>query len=477
MPDQYGYIQNPLFKSLIKKKGYQIVSAFKPTDRKTKSFEANAILNNRLVTINNKGEIVQKPFYQIDKSSNSYSGSDDIVLISPLDDKKRTESPYEQVHINGKFGTQHKITKQSGLPTIYDEIGFFHENEYAKIKQNKKVGLALRNGKILIEPNYDFVELPKSKQKKYYHVGQNGKQGLLDSNFKIALPIIYDFLQACYSCNDSPNIYLVGQSRKFGIIKTNGSEILPIKYDHINFLMPGIIRVGVGRKKYGAVDSTGKFLTDTIFDSIMPRSDAKLIELKTYSGKTKIGLMNFSGKIVLQPIYREIGRFENGIAQIWLDEKAGLINENGKIILDPIYDRIFYRKPYYTVKNNQKYGVFSSDGKTIIPIDYDVIYPFDNIFYFEKNDIKGLMTFDKKVLKSFKYLEVIPANQFLRIMENKKYGVMDSSGKIIIPIVYDKIDANSFHNNDGIITAEKSGKSYILDRYGNEYEESMIIRK
>lgn len=476
IPDQQGYIQNPLFKALIKKKGYQLVLGFKLTDRKTQKYEADAILNNKAITINNKGEVVQEPLFHIERPSESQSNSD-IVLISAPDDRKIVSSQYEQLYINGKFGTQHKTTKNPALPAIYDGVTFL-ENEYVKIKKEGKVGLALRSGKVLIEPNYDFVEMSRSKQSQYYHVGQNGKHGLLDNNFKIAIPIIYDFLQACYSCNDSPNIYLVTQSRKYGVIKTNGNIILPTKYNNITFLMPGIIRVGIGKNKYGIADSTGKMLADTIFSSIMPRSDTKAIELKTADMTPKKGLMSFNGKIIIQPIYDQIGSFENGSAQIWLNDKRGLITENGKIILEPIYEQVFYRKPYYTIKSNGKYGVVSGDGKKLIPIDYDLIYPFDNNFYYEKAGTKGLMTVDKKVIKSIKYQEVIPANQFLIISENKKYGVLDASGNMIIPIIYDCIsDSKTYFFHNGFIEkAEKDGKFYMLDRYGNEYDASLLIR-
>jgi len=471
-PDEQGYISDPAFKSLIKKKGYQLVFAFEPVNNKSKSYQANVVYNNKLATINNKGELIEMQkvqFRQVSESNGSSSGAD--IAIAGADNNNRVEPKYEQVVVNGKIGTRNRLSKQPGLPTIYDGL-IFLQDDYVEIKLNDKIGLAQGN-RILIEPSYEFISFTATQKIKTYHVGKNGKQGLLDQNFKISIPIVYDYLQRCYSCNESTNIYLVGNNRKYGVVRVNGTEIIPLKYSGISFLLPGLIMTKAGKNLYGMVDSNGKVLADTIYSSIRRRRDANLIDLTT-AIRSKVGLMDLKGNILLKPVYDYIGNFENGFTSIGLNDKQGIIDKGGMVIIEPIYESVIYKKPYYTVKRDGKYGILSSAGKVIVPIDYNSIYPVGNNFYFEKGLDKGLMTADKKVFKQLKYQEIIPSYGALVIKEDEKYGVIDSSGKIIIPVVYESIEQRQSFLRDGTLKAKKGGKSLFIDRYGNEFDQSYL---
>ena len=51
---------------------------------------------------------------------------------------------------------------------------------------------------------------------------------------------------------------------------------------------------------------------------------------------------------------------------------------------------------------------------------------------------------------------------FLRVVVNKKYGIIDKTGKVVIPMVYDKINRFS----EGLACVEMNKKSGIIDKTG-----------
>ena len=53
----------------------------------------------------------------------------------------------------------------------------------------------------------------------------------------------------------------------------------------------------------------------------------------------KIGFIDTTGKMVVEPIYDDILTLRNGMVIVQLDGKWGFIDENGKMI-DPIYDDV-----------------------------------------------------------------------------------------------------------------------------------------
>ncbi|MFK0495250.1 WG repeat-containing protein [Campylobacter coli] len=56
----------------------------------------------------------------------------------------------------------------------------------------------------------------------------------------------------------------------------------------------------------------------------------------------KIGLIDKSGKIVIEPKFDSIWSFREGLAKVGLNGKYGLIDKSGKIVIEPKFDDIRY---------------------------------------------------------------------------------------------------------------------------------------
>src|SRR5437868_15001693 len=75
------------------------------------------------------------------------------------------------------------------------------------------------------------------------------------------------------------------------------------------------------------------------------------------SGKNKYGFKDFSGKIIIEPVYEDAESFSDGMAEVKLKGKFGFIDYAGKVVIPIKYD--FISSPsegFFTVRIQDKYG-------------------------------------------------------------------------------------------------------------------------
>ena len=56
------------------------------------------------------------------------------------------------------------------------------------------------------------------------------------------------------------------------------------------------------------------------------------MDIRTIEKNDKWGYINIHGKEIIPIIYDEVGEFENGIAQVWLNRTFLYINNKGEVI-------------------------------------------------------------------------------------------------------------------------------------------------
>lgn len=86
-----------------------------------------------------------------------------------------------------------------------------------------------------------------------------------------------------------------------------------------------------------------------------------------------------TGKTVLKPIYNLAFAFNNGLAQVMIDNKWGYIDIEGNIVVPIKYEATsLFTQGLSLVKLNGKYGYVDTTGKEIITIKYDRAAPFSD---------------------------------------------------------------------------------------------------
>ena len=205
--------------------------------------------------------------------------------------------------------------------------------------------------------DFTYAELREGRADRY----ENGKWGYVDRKMRVVIPYIYDYA-SCF--RDGRACVGVGEmeNRKYGYIDREGNVVIPIVYDEIVVYINGVANV-TKDGKCGSIDEDGNELIPVIYDYVgtqfvendglaMVRQgdmrvfvrrngdvvipivyeDAEtffshdLVRVKLYG---KWGYLNRKGDVVIPMIYDDAGNFNNGRAEVQLDNERFYIDVKG----------------------------------------------------------------------------------------------------------------------------------------------------
>lgn len=229
--------------------------------------------------------------------------------------------------------------------------------ELTKFKgNNHKYGFKDQNGKVIIEPQYDYAEdfsegLGAVNIGGGLTYGNTGKWGFIDKTGKVVIPI--EFENVGRKTKFSEGLVFLRSNNKYGAIDKTGKKIIPFKYDKINDFKDGIAVVKMGNY-YGCVDRTGKeIISPTKYDFLYDFFG----DVAFFMSNNKYGLINKNGKELIKPTYDAVYQFsEVGLAPV---------NIGGKWEFDEGYEYV----------EGGKWGFIDKTGKVVIPVEYDYVFP------------------------------------------------------------------------------------------------------
>ncbi|MEO8088144.1 MAG: WG repeat-containing protein [Bacteroidota bacterium] len=236
---------------------------------------------------------------------------------------------------------------------------------------------------------------------------------------------------------------LIKQGVKWGYFDTNGKIAIAAKYEDANDFCDG----------FAAAKNDGKFVVLNIKGEEIPVEAESVIEVKDFSEglapfKTsykRLGFINTSGKVAIQPQYESVGYFKNGLA--WAKEPGGLlgyINPKGEWVIKPQFagGRDFDKESGLArVKNGERWAYVNKAG--------ELMYVTDAITWGDFSE--GLAEGKKGVKKGFynnKGVWVIQPqfdatrdfkNGFAAAKMGDKWGMINKEGKWVIQPTFDGI--------------------------------------
>jgi len=278
------------------------------------------------------------------------------------------------------------------------------EEKYLILVQDEKVGVADKEGNVIIDPQYIEVQIPNPSKAifvcfydynwdtgeyrtkvineqgtelftKYNRVEaislvdvntnmpyeksvlkyeQDGKYGLIDLKGNIVVKATYDSIEGL---RNKEGELLISKDGKYGVINTKGAELVKTKYDYI---------------------SGDEYYTENSKYAL----SGYILGMKTEDGY-RYGYMNYKRKVLLKTEYNEIMRlggigWEDTDKDIILlakkDGQYGLI-KNKKVIIDFRYQSIDYTgvENLFLVTRNTKTGIYNSYGEKILAVKYDEV--------------------------------------------------------------------------------------------------------
>jgi len=308
-------------------------------------------------------------------------------------------------------------------------------------------------------------------------------------------------LAACSSSSKQQlapmKLFPFSDGEKFGYADMEGKVVVKPQFDHAYMFRDGIalVRVGAGEQpaRYGFVKEDGTMLTEVIYVEATQFNEGLAWVVKEdgcptaidTKGKVQIeakdvrcvrcfseglaafgvqdkphhylwGFMNSSGKVVIEPKFRRVCNFSDGLAAVETDFGWDYIDTKGNVVLrnipnefpDVHNDRILMEDLEMDLV-----GLIDKKGKRVVPCEYEVIIPDGDLFYFNDDEFNhGWMDKNGKVVLTVDPdLSVDPFDgaELAPFQKDGKWGYINSKGKIAIQAQFDR--AFSFSGGHAVV--------------------------
>ncbi|MDS0527578.1 WG repeat-containing protein [Clostridium sp. SHJSY1] len=218
---------------------------------------------------------------------------------------------------------------------------------------------------------------------------------------------------------------------------------------------------------YGYIDYTGEIVIEPMYKNANDFSD-DIALVTTADGKKKF--INEKNEELFTVDFEGISSFNNGYAFFRKDGKTGFINKNGEIEIQPEIDWViknFDSNSLSIVEVKEKWGVIDKSGDFVVEPIYEGINDFgDGLMSARLNGKAGFIDINGNVKIDFKFTDVGPFSEGIAIasIDGEKYGYIDNSGEFIIQPEY----YNGFDFKDGLaaVTLKLDGRWGFINKEG-----------
>lgn len=332
--------------------------------------------------------------------------------------------------------------------------------EDAKVNGKFYKGLIDKTGKLLLKPEFDDVMTSWYGFKYCNYIGAKKNKSWSvyrkDGKFLSKVEAGYEISKFSYN-----SIYVTKNKKSYLLNPKTGKHIQETEFTSFNNPMEstltsyGQFDVILKDGKSGLINNETakivvkpeyKYISSILLSTEKPIKDLtkltdKDVAFLVQDTKNKVGVVDFSGKKVLETNYGNVTDFKNGIAAIVQNKKIGFINSKYKVIATPKYTSAYKaNNGFIAVQEGTKWGYLSTSGKVLSKSIYDAAMPFIDGFAAVKN--KG------------------------------KWGYIDSKGTLVIPCKYEDY-TSQFTNNKTPL--KMNGKLSILGSKGNMINNTNIV--
>lgn len=344
------------------------------------------------------------------------------------------------------------------------------EENYLLLKQDNRYGVIDKNGSIIIEPQYEMIQIPNPEKPvfvclfDYNNDTMEYKTKVLNDKMEQIYTTFSDINAIQIKNNTEKYSYQTQvlkykENDKYGILSIDGKKITDAKYDEIESVAYKTNVLAVKQNdKYGVINTKGKTIVNCEYDTISAdyyyNDNSKyeyagyIVSVKTDNGY-RYGYIKYDGKVLLKPEYTQIDRIplEEEEKQIYLiaykDGQAGLI-KNKSIVLDHEYESIEYNgeNNVLTIGRARKYGVTDLKGKIILPLEYDEIDVVGNCIRTTKNQENKIFDINGNEQGNVDYINIINTDSQYKVVVNSenKFAIINEKNEKIIDYNYDYIE-------------------------------------
>ncbi len=359
------------------------------------------------------------------------------------------------VRKDGKYG----FVKTDGTvivePTYEKAAGF--RSERAAVSVNGKWGFIDTCGNIVVEPQFDAEP--------YFcdglaAVNVDGKWGYIDFDGKFIVQLIYESASAFDS-----GLGAVKLNGKIGFVSETGEMVISPQFDNVqNSALSGTwqcdaLAVATLDGAMGIIDKKGQWVLPAKYGKVsllmsMARcrqtvGDEVIGKFEVTPGGT--GFVSTAGRLVTQPIFKEISEFSDGIA-VGQDDNGlwGYIDINGEWVIKPQFASAKpFRGALANVSTKERSFSINKEGKEVGPCFKTlraIIGTTEDIipdrYIMKKDDKWGLVDGELNQILPFEFDDIERWGDTTNIIVSKdsNYGLVDINGVELLPVKFESID-------------------------------------
>lgn len=388
-------------------------------------------------------------------------------------------------------GNKYGIITDSGrwiLPAVYDKIEKYDSVSYLVYKQGKADLYKNSDKRFLF--NFLFQDIMLLKDG-YFAVKQNDKWGVyLKFEKKFVVPALYNEINYCFGCDEKSDYIYARKANKWGIISLKNEILLPFVYEHAHYNMRSdewVTSFSRNDKQLVINIYTKK---ETIYPEECDCEDNFDWGFKRIRKNDKYGLVNTQGKLILDTVYNSIDRFAgyhkdtaNPYIIIRKDDLFGVADSTGKIIAAPVYTTWphIYNNHLFALEKDGVSGILNESGKIVMPFKLAYIENIfgDSLVLGKEAEDASIMLyrFDGTPLLKDSFLsitEIVPdsttrksAPLFSIKKDDYKQGFYNAGTGAFVAPQYDWNSFNTYYDNDKRLIEVRKDTAYgLLDENG-----------
>ena len=415
-----------------------------------------------------------------EKSALKYKKDNRYGLLS-FEGKEITKPIYEEIDSlpykegeflvkkDGKYGVLNpKGTKMVNIE--YDDItgdGYYDKNYKnagyiagTKSEEGYLYSYLRNDGNVLLKKEYnDIVRINEIEDSNnvYLIASKTGKKGLY-KNSKQIINCEYQSLEY----NEECQLLIAKRNDKYGIFNLEGKQILPVENSEVS--IKGIHILATKDNKQTEYDLNGNPVNGVKYKSISATANEDFFI--TVNQSNRYGLINKKEVEVIENKYAYLEYLTGQYFAVYSDDnKIGVIDSSGKIVLDMKYDVIQKIKGSNLVQaillDSNQVELYTEDIKQVAIQKNASIYLSDSYIKLASPDKISYFKLDGTATTS---KEIFPTNEMFASVKNGFWGFEDKDGNIKVERKYDSVTE---FNEYGFAGIKLDGKWGVIDKSGN----------
>ena len=383
--------------------------------------------------------------------------------------KKRTK----EIKMKRKFSIAEKDNLLS--------LGYFHRG-YAPFETNSHmIGLLNPEGRIVLQNGYSCLIYSGFADRWIYEDTMG--YGVCNPQGDTVIPGEYDSM---YPLSD--RIFCISHSHKrlCGCVDIDNRLIVPPIYEAITPIHNGMFIVCNSSCKQGLINEQGEIIAPCIYDKVYANIDDPVLPL-AQNGKS-VFIYRWQGNNLLQTAFHEVNPFSGrNYTEFTVIKRGktrmGLMDRDGSIVIPPNYDELEYDETdgLIVAYRQSTYCILNLHNVQIVPYSRFIQRAIPGKFIIAHRYRYELVDCEKRPIISPKYrwLRYLDSRMlFARDLQNRE-GALSLSGEEIIPFRYDCLGPNicssiyvwSWRNRDvpiipNWIPATLHGEHFYIDEHG-----------